>query len=59
MPKKVLKEPKPLSSTSANPWDALPRGVQMDSGSLDKKVGGTTESPRGGQHQPKIYQYNK
>ena len=56
MPKKVLKEPKPLSSTSANPWDALPREVQLDIGSWDKKVEETTESPVDGQDEPKIYE---
>ena len=56
MPKKVPKEPKQLSSTSANPWDALPREVQVDIGSWDKKVGETTESPVDGQDQPKIYE---
>ena len=56
MPKKVPKEPKPPSSTSANPWDALPREVQVDTGSWDKKVGQTTESPVDGQDQPKIYE---
>ena len=56
MPKKVLKEPKPLSSTSANPWDALPREVQLDIRSWDGKVGETTESPVDGQDQPKIYE---
>ena len=45
VPKEVLKEPKPLSSTSANPWDALPREVQVDIGNWDKKVGETTEGP--------------
>ena len=56
MPKKVLKEPKPLSSTSANPWDALPREVQVDIGSSDKKVGETMESPVAWQDQPQIYE---
>ena len=56
MPKKVPKEPKPLSPTSANPWDALQREVQVDIGSWDKKVGETTESPVDGQDQPKIYE---
>ena len=55
MLKNVLKEPKPRSSTSANPWEALPREVQVDIGSWDKKVGETTESPVDGQDQPKIY----
>ena len=56
MPKKVPKEPKPLSSTSASPWDALRREVQVDIGSWDKKVGEITESPVDGQDQPKIYE---
>ena len=56
MPKKVPKEPKPLSSTNANPWDALPREVQVDIGSSDKNGGETTESPVDGQAQPKIYE---
>ena len=56
MPKKVPKEPKPLSSTSANRWDALPREVQVDIGSWDKRVGETTESPVDGQDQPKLYE---
>ena len=56
MPKKVPKEPKLLSSTTANPWDPLPREVQVDIGSWDKKVGETTESPVDGQDQPKIYE---
>ena len=55
MPKKVQKEPKPLSSTSANPWDALPREVQLDIGSWDKEVEETKESHLDGQDQPKIY----
>ena len=41
VPKKVPKEPKPLRSASANPWDALPREVQVDIGSWDEKVGET------------------
>ena len=53
--KKFLKEPKPLSSASSNPWDALPREVQVDIGSSAKKVGETMESPVDGQDQPKIY----
>ena len=56
MPNKVLKEPEPPSSTSASPWDALPREVQADTGSWDKKVGETTEGPVDGQDQPKIYE---
>ena len=56
MPKKVPKEPKPLSSTSANPWDALPMEVQVDIGSWDKKVGDTTENHVDGQEQPKNYE---
>ena len=56
MPKKVPKEPKPLSSTSANPWDAPPREVQVDTSSWDKKVGETTEGPLDGQNQPKIHE---
>ena len=56
MPKKVPKEPKPLSSTSANPWDAPRREVQVDTGSWDKKVGETTEGPLDGQNQPKIHE---
>ena len=43
--KKVSKEPKPLSFTRVNPWDALPREAQVDTGNWDKKVGETTESP--------------
>ena len=53
---KILKERKPLSSTSASPWDALPREVQVDIGSWDKKVGETKESPVDGQDQPRIYE---
>ena len=53
VPKKVPKEPKPLSSASANPWDALPRELQVDIGSWDKKVGETTEGPVDGQDEPK------
>ena len=56
VPKKVPKEPKPLSSTSANAWDALRREVQVAIGSSDKKAGKTTESPLDGQDQPKIYE---
>ena len=56
VPKKVPEEPKPLSSTSANPWDALPKAVQVDIGSRDKKVGETAESPVDGQDQPKVYE---
>ena len=56
MPKKVPKDPKPLSSTSANPWDALPREVQVEIPSWYKKVGETTESPVDGQDQPKIHE---
>ena len=56
MPKKFSKEPKPLGSTSANPWDALPREVQVNVGSWDNKVGETTESLVDGQDQPKIYE---
>ena len=56
VPKKILKEPKPLRFARANPWDALPREVQVDIDSTDKKVGVTTESPVDGQDQPKIYE---
>ena len=56
MPKKFLKEPEPLSSTDANPWDALPGEVQVDIRRWDKKVGETTERPVDGQEQPKIYE---
>ena len=56
VPKKVPKEPKPLNSASANPWDALRRDVQVDSGSLDKKGGEIYESPVDGQNQPKVYE---
>ena len=56
VPKKVLKEAKPLSSASANPWDGLPREVQVDIGSCGEKVGEITESPMDGQDQPKIYE---
>ena len=56
MPKKVPMEPKPLNPTSANPWNALPREVQVDIGSWDKKVGETTKSPIDGQDQPKIFE---
>ena len=55
MPKKVPKEPKPLCSNSGNPWDALPREVQVDMGSWNKKVRVATESCADGQDQPKIY----
>ena len=54
VPKKVQKEPRPLSSASANPWDALPREVQVNIGNGDMKVGETTENPVDGQEQPKI-----
>ena len=47
VPKKVPKEPKPLSSASANPWDALP----------DKKVRETKESPVDGRTNPKYMRY--
>ena len=56
VPKKVPKEPKPLTFARANPWDALPREVQVDIGNWDKKAGETTESPADGQDQPKIYE---
>ena len=56
VPRKVPKEPNPLSSATANPWAALPREVHVDIGSWDKKVGETTESPVDGQDQPKIYE---
>ena len=56
VPKKVLKEPNPLSLATANPWAALPREVHVDIGSWDKKVGETTESPVDGQDQPKTYE---
>ena len=55
VPTKVLKKPKPLSLARANPWDALPREVQVDIGNWDKKVGETTKSPVDRQHQPKTY----
>ena len=32
VPKKVSKEPKPLSFARPNRWDALPRNVQVDIG---------------------------
>ena len=54
--KKVPKEPKSVSSASANPWDALPREVPVDIGISDKKVGEITESPVDGQDQHKIYE---
>ena len=53
---KVPKEPKPLSSASANPWDALPREVEVDIGSWDKKVRVITESPINRQDPAKIYE---
>ena len=56
MPKKVSKEPKPLSSAIANTWDILPREGQVDIASWDKKVGETTESPSDGHDQPKVYE---
>ena len=56
VPEKVLKEPRPLSSASANPWGALQREVQVDIGDWDKKVEQTTESPVDGQDKPKIYE---
>ena len=56
VPKKFLKEPNPLSSPSASPWDALPREVQVDIGNWDKKVRETTESTVDGQDQAKIYE---
>ena len=56
LPKKVPKEPKPLSSASGNPWGTLPRQVQVDIGNWDKKVGETTESPLDGQDQPKFHE---
>ena len=56
LPKKFPKEPKPLSFDRANPWDALPREVQVDIGNWDKKVRETTERPLNGQDQPKIYE---
>ena len=56
VPKKLPKEPKPLSCARASPWDALPREVQVDIGNWDKKVGETMESPMGGQDQPTIYE---
>ena len=34
VPKKVLKQSKPLSLARANPWDTLPRKVQVDIGNL-------------------------
>ena len=56
MPKKVPKEPKQLSPTTANAWEPPPREVQVEIRSSDKKVGETTESPVDGQDQPKIYE---
>ena len=56
VPKKVLKEPKPLNFARAYPWAALPREVQVGIGNWDKKVGETTERPVDGQDQPKIYE---
>ena len=47
---------KPLSSTSATPWDALPREVEVNIGSWHKKVGETAESPVDGHDQRKIYE---
>ena len=37
VPTKVPKEPKPLSSASANPWDTLPREVQVNIGKLGQE----------------------
>ena len=54
VPRKISKEPNPLSSAIANPWDALPREVQVDIGCWEKKVRETTESPVDGQDEPKI-----
>ena len=56
VPKKVPKEPKPLRSARASPWDALSREVQVDIGNWDMKVEETTESPPDAQDQPKIYE---
>ena len=49
VPEKYLKEPKQLTSNSANPWDALSREVQVEIGNRDRKVRETTESPVVGQ----------
>ena len=54
--KKALKEPRPLSSARGNPWDSLPREVQVDIGNWGKKVGEITESPVDGQDQREIYE---
>ena len=56
VPKKILKDAKPLSFARANPWEPLPREVQVDSGNRDKKVGETIETPVDGHQQPKIYE---
>ena len=56
MPKKIPKEPKPLSVARANPWDTLPREVQVDIGNRDKRFRETTDSSMHGQDQPKIYE---
>ena len=54
MPKKAPEEPKPLSFATPNPWSALRREVYVGKGRGEKE-GATTESPVGGQDQPKIY----
>ena len=56
VPKKVPKGSAPLSSARANPWDALPREVQMDIGNSARKVGQTMDSTVDGQDQLKIHE---
>ena len=54
VPMIILREPKPQIFARANPWDALPREVQVDIGKDQALVGETPESYVDGQDQPKI-----
>ena len=55
VPKRAPEEPRQLNFASPNPWNTLPREVQMDLGPTQINDGETTESPVDGHDQPKIY----